>query len=163
MLTRLRNSCIFPCHCLALCPSTGWDTSLLFKVFELPLLLDDQRFYAMFPPNPQTRRCAMFLVPFSSIQGLLKRPFWGKGIEKKSAPSIVFIAGFTLYLYRKTTYFDVHPKLRTKEQYYIEYVTGFFLEMCGQQVSSIVWYFERYTSNSLPSSNDWLKFFWMIS
>ena len=35
-------------------------------------------------------------------------------------------------------YFTVYPKLRPKEQYYIEYVTGFFLEMCGQQVSSIV-------------------------
>ena len=44
----------------------------IFKVFELPLLLDDQRFLCDVP-NPQTRRCAMFLVPFSSIQGLLKR------------------------------------------------------------------------------------------
>ena len=35
-------------------------------------------------------------------------------------------------------YCDVYPELRTNEQYYIEYVTGFFLEMCGQQVSSIV-------------------------
>ena len=47
-------------------------------------------------------------------------------------------------------YCDVYPELRTNEQYYIEYVTGFFLEMCGQQVSSIVWYFERYTANNLP-------------
>ena len=144
MLSRLCNSCIFPCHCLALCPSTGWDTSLLFKVFELPLLLADQRFYAMLPTlRPEVRHvpCAVLIYSRSPQETYLRKR------DRKIIRPLNSVDFRLSIISLQENYFDVHPKLRTKEQHYIEYVTGFFLEMCGQQVSSIVWYFERYTSN----------------
>ena len=86
------------------------------------------------PSDPEVRHvpCAVLIFSRSPQETFLR-----ERDRKKICPLNSIYFGLSIISLQEN-YFDVHPKLRTKEQHYIEYVTGFFLEMCGQQVSSIV-------------------------
>ena len=101
MLTRLRNSCIFPCHCLALCPSTGWDTSLYIQSVRIAAAVGWSKIFMRCsqPSDPEVRHvpCAVLIYSRSPQETFLR-----KRDRKIICPSIVFISGFPWYLYRKS-------------------------------------------------------------
>ena len=101
MLARLRNSCIFPCHCLALCPSTGWDTSLYIQSVQIAAAVGWSKIFMRCcqPSDPEVRHvpCAVLIYSRSPQETFLR-----KRDRKIICPSIVFISGFPWYLYRKS-------------------------------------------------------------
>ena len=161
MLTRLRNSCIFPCHCLALCPSTGWDTSLYIQSVRIAAAVGWSKIFMRCsqPSDPEVRHvpCAVLIYSRSPQETFLR-----KRDRKIICPSIVFISGFPWYLYRKSI---VTCILNCEQMNNITLnINRFFLGNVWTTSFFHCLIFRTVHSKQFATlSIYWLKFFFMIS